>query len=138
MSGAGVHVTLHVGAESYALPVDNVVEIADFDAPTPVPGGPRELLGVRNLRGEVLPVFDLAAVLGIAADGDPVKLVVAEDRIRRRAGLAIAGVHSVDELPAADQIADSPLLAGAALTDEGLVGVVDVEQLFAQLAEGSR
>ena len=80
----------------------------------------------------------LIVALGIAADGDPVKLVVAEDRIRRRAGLAIAGVHSVDELPAVDQIADSPLLAGAALTDEGLVGIVDVEQLFAQLAEGSR
>jgi purine-binding chemotaxis protein CheW len=133
-----VHVTLHVGAEQYALPVDNVVEIADFDPPTPVPGAPRELLGIRNLRGEVLPVFDLAAVLGIPGDGEPVKLVVAEDRSRRRAGLAIGGVRSVDDLPDAAQATDSALLTGAVLTAEGLVGVVDVERLFAELAGASR
>ena len=128
-----MHVTLQVGAESYALPVENVVEVAEFDQPTPVPGAPRELLGVRNLRGEVLPVFDLAAVLGIPTDAKPVRLVVAEAQ-GRRAGLAIAAVHQVGELPTASQEAESALLSGAALTDEGLVGVVDVERLFDELA----
>ena len=128
-----MHVTLQVGAESYALPVENVVEVAEFDQPTPVPGAPREMLGVRNLRGEVLPVFDLAAVLAIPTDAEPERLVVAEAR-GRRAGLANAAVHEVGELPATSQEAESSLLAGAALTDEGLVGVLDVERLFDELA----
>jgi len=133
MTASAVHVTLQVGAEAYALPVENVVEVAEFDRPTPVPGTPRELLGVRNLRGEVLPVFDLAAVLGIPPEAEPERLVVVDDR-GRRAGLATRGVHDVGALPTTGQTADSPLLSCVALTDDGLVGVVDVERLLDRLA----
>jgi purine-binding chemotaxis protein CheW len=136
VSETALHLTLRVGDEAYALPVEHVVEVGEFDAPTPVPGGPRELLGVRNLRGEVLPVFDFATVLGLATGLGPRRLVVAADH-GRRAGLAVTAVHDVRELPDADEKADSPFLAGAALTDEGLVGVVDVERLFDELAARS-
>ena len=137
MSARAVHVTLQVGDESYALPVEHVVEVGEFDPPTPVPGAAREMLGVRNLRGEVLPVFDLAAVLGLAPETAPTRLVVAADH-GRRAGLAVTGVHDVRELPPASEEAESPFLVGAALTSEGLIGVVDVERLFDELAARSR
>jgi purine-binding chemotaxis protein CheW len=123
-----VHVRVHIGRERYAIPIANVLEVADVGDVAPVPGAPAAMLGVRNLRGQVLPVIDLAAVLGVATEG-PRRLLVAEDR-DRRAGLAVDLVTDVETLPAAKEEATSPHLSGAALLDGELIGVVDVGALF--------
>lgn len=52
-----------VGAERHAIETRWVREVATR-ALTPVPGAPARLLGVTNLRGELLPVFDLLRALG--------------------------------------------------------------------------
>ena len=88
-----------------------------------------------NLRGDLLPVFDLAAVLGLPRSAAPQRLLVAE-RGGTRAGFAVDEVTDVDELPEADQEADGDLLSGAALVDGALVGVIDVDRLFDTLGEG--
>jgi purine-binding chemotaxis protein CheW len=123
-----VHVRVHLGRERYAVPIGNVREVADVGEVAPVPGAPAGVLGVRNLRGQVLPVIDLAAVLGVAAEG-PRRLLVAEDG-DRRAGLAVDLVTDVETLPTAEEEASAPHLSGAALIDGELVGVVDVAALF--------
>ena len=61
-----IHVRFRVGDESFALPVGQVLEVAELGSLAPVPGAPPSVLGVRNLRGQVLPVIDLAGVLGTA------------------------------------------------------------------------
>ena len=61
---SGVHVRLRVGGESYAFGVEHVLEVAELGEIAPVPGAPAGVLGVRNLRGQVLPVFELASVFG--------------------------------------------------------------------------
>jgi purine-binding chemotaxis protein CheW len=127
-----VHVTVRVNAELYALPVEAVVEVAEVGQLTPVPGTRAGALGLQNLRGTALPVFDLAELLGLSGGDTPRLLVVAEDGARR-AGLAVDEVCDVGELPTADEESDSPLLRGAALTDAGLVGVVDLCHLFDEL-----
>ena len=66
-----VHVQVRVGTELYALPVDHVLEIGEIGLLTATPGASRAALGVRNLRGDLLPVFDLAAVLGLLAARRP-------------------------------------------------------------------
>lgn len=123
-----VHVRVHLGRERYAVPIANVREVADVGEVAPVPGAPPAVLGVRNLRGQVLPVIDLAAVLGVTTDG-PRRLLVAEDG-HRRAGLAVDLVTDVETLPAAKEEAHAPHLSGAAMIDGELVGVVDVGALF--------
>ena len=133
----GVHVVLRVGAESYALPVDTVIEVAELGEIAPVPGAPPSVLGVRNLRGQILPVFSLAAVLGIPVDRAPRRLLVAEEG-GRRAGFAIDEVRDVETLPEPAEATESAFLAGATLTDHGLVGVVDVPALFAALEREGR
>jgi purine-binding chemotaxis protein CheW len=52
-----------VGGERYAVEARYVAEVASREL-TPVPGAPARLLGLANLRGEILPVFDLARCLG--------------------------------------------------------------------------
>jgi purine-binding chemotaxis protein CheW len=134
----GVVVRLRVGREEYALPVENVREVAELGELAPLPGTPPVVLGVRNLRGQILPVYDLAAVLGVVGDGTPRRLVVAEND-GRQAGLAIDEVSDVDVLPDPTGETDSPLLRGSTLAGEGLVGIVDVPALFGALErQGTR
>src|SRR5215211_3190795 len=124
-----MHVRVHLGRERYAVPIANVLEIADVGEVAPVPGAPAAVLGVRNLRGQVMPVIDLSRVLGVEASERAQRLLVAEEG-GRQAGLAVDLVTDVESLPDADEDAASPCLSGAALVDGALVGVVDVAALF--------
>src|SRR6202035_1058721 len=93
-----VYVQLTVASEAYAMPVGNVLEVADLGRVRGVPGAPPEVLGVRNRRGQILPVVDLALLLGIARTGPPGRLLVAETK-ECQAGFAIDEVSWVGDLP---------------------------------------
>jgi chemotaxis signal transduction protein len=127
-----VHVRVRVGVELYAIPVAYVVEVGEIGELARTPGAPPALLGLRNLRGDLLPVFDLAAVLGLPRSQGSGRMLVAE-RAGTRAGFAVDEVTDVDVLPEADQEVDAALLSSAALIDGALVGVIDVERLFDEL-----
>jgi purine-binding chemotaxis protein CheW len=130
-----LHVRVSVAAEEYALPVDDVLEVAELGEVTPVPGAGSAVLGVRNLRGQVVPVVELAAVLGLEAGREPARIVIVEQG-GRRAGLAVDGVAGVQQLPDGSEEADSPHLARATLDDGALVGVVDVASVL-QAVDGT-
>ena len=130
----GTHVRLRVGSEIYALPIENVLEVAELGRVERVPGSANRLIGVRNFDGQVLPVFDLAQVLGIARETPPARLLVA-DLEGRLAGFAVDEVTNVAPLEGALQESDVDYLAHATLEDGQLVGVVDVARVFAVLAE---
>jgi purine-binding chemotaxis protein CheW len=64
---AGAHdevLSVRLGGDRFGLPVADVAEIIRPRAITRVPHGHASLLGVLNLRGRVLPVVSLAALLG--------------------------------------------------------------------------
>jgi chemotaxis signal transduction protein len=126
------HVSLRIGVELYAVGVEHVLEVAELGAVTPVPGAPPAVLGVWNLRGQILPVLDLGSLLGLAPSTERRRLVVAE-AAGRRAGLAVDEVSDVGTLPSPTEETESELLAGATLTEAGLVGHVDVLRLFGVL-----
>lgn len=131
-----VHVRFRVGEENFALPVGQVLEVADLGELAPVPGAPAAVLGVRNLRGQVLPVIDLATVLGTPRAHPAEKLVITEEA-GRRAGLAIDQVTDVGELTGPMQEADSPFLSGSTLAGSELVGVIDIESVLAAVERGA-
>ena len=54
-----------LAAETYAVEIRFVREVARFGEFASVPLAPETLIGVTNLRGEVLPVFDLRPLLGV-------------------------------------------------------------------------
>jgi purine-binding chemotaxis protein CheW len=126
----GVHVRIGVGSEAYAVPVEHVLEVAELGSLSPVPGSPRAVLGVRNLRGDVLPVVDLAAVLEIEREGEPLRFVVAKGAAGL-VGLAVDTVTGVGPLTGAIEEAESSLLSGTVLEDGDLVGLLDVDRLIA-------
>jgi chemotaxis signal transduction protein len=49
---------VRVGSQRYALPAAAVERILPMAALTPLPGAPRDVAGLLNLHGEILPVVD--------------------------------------------------------------------------------
>jgi two-component system chemotaxis response regulator CheV len=123
------HVRVRVAAEAYAVAVEHVLEVVEIGDVTAVPGSRPELLGVRDLRGQILPVVDLALLLGISSTGPPGRLLVAEAR-GRQAAFAVDEVNGVGDLAEPAEETESGLLAGAALGDGDIVGVIDMPQVF--------
>jgi chemotaxis signal transduction protein len=56
----------------FGIPIHQVVELDKLPRITPVPHVPDWVLGVTNLRGEILPVLDLRMLLGMA-HGEPLE-----------------------------------------------------------------
>lgn len=52
----------YLGGRQYYLPIENVVEISESAQITYLPYGPAYIPGLINLRGNVIPVIDLAAL----------------------------------------------------------------------------
>ena len=130
---SSVCIRVRVGQEHYALPVADVREVAELGVVTPVPGAAASVLGVRNLHGDILPVVDLAAVLGLSRDAAPERIVVAE-RTGRRAGLAVDELEDVAELPESTDPTASRYLQGSVLVDAVLVATVAVDAVLDAVA----
>jgi purine-binding chemotaxis protein CheW len=62
---AAEYLAFELEGEAYIVPIERVREILKVPPLTEVPRSPHSLLGVMNLRGEVLPVYDLKPRLGL-------------------------------------------------------------------------
>ena len=62
--GAGQNLSFHCMKIALALPINRVREIIEYGHLTAVPMMPNYVLGVINLRGNVVPVVDLSARFG--------------------------------------------------------------------------
>jgi purine-binding chemotaxis protein CheW len=127
---SAVHVHLRVGAERYALPVADVRSIVDMEGLAPVLGMPPSVLGLRALDGALLPVVDLARLLGVAGER-PTRIVVAE--AAGGVGFAVDEVLDVAELPPLDDGSASERLQGTVLLDGLLVGAIDLPAVIGGL-----
>jgi purine-binding chemotaxis protein CheW len=122
---SALHVLVGVAGEQYALPVDEVLEVAEYGTVAPVPGAPAGVVGVRTVRGNVLAVLDVAEVFELERQAPPQRIAIIEHD-GCKAGLAVDSVIGVEALPEADEEVQSEHLVGAALHGSALVGVVDV------------
>jgi purine-binding chemotaxis protein CheW len=65
--GSGQYLTFFVAGEEYAVSILKVKEIIEYDTVTAVPNTAPWIRGVTNLRGNVVPVIDLAVKFGLPA-----------------------------------------------------------------------
>lgn len=61
----GQYLTFQLAGEEYAIGILGVKEIIEYDTITTVPATPACIRGVINLRGNVVPVVDLAVKFGL-------------------------------------------------------------------------
>ncbi|MFT3977165.1 MAG: chemotaxis protein CheW [Sphingomonas bacterium] len=57
-------VTFSLGEQAFGIDMSAVIEIREWEEPTPLPGVPSFIKGVTNLRGNVVPVVGMAERLG--------------------------------------------------------------------------
>jgi len=70
--------SFHIGTQLYAAPLAEVSEVIRAGELTPVPGAAADLLGIRHLRGRIVPVLDGRQRLGLPAHpaADPARVRV--------------------------------------------------------------
>jgi len=91
-----------LAGERYAIESRFVREVARLSRFTPVPGTPAFVLGVTNLRGEILALFDLRRLLGVVTEGvtDLSRIVVLGEH-RREFGLLADAASEILWVPGA-------------------------------------
>lgn len=72
-------VLFRVANEFIGVDIGNVREVAEGHQPVPVPKTPDFLIGMVNIRGEVIPVISLHRRLGLADQEVANKLLIIED-----------------------------------------------------------
>lgn len=133
-----------LGGHRYGLDMARVLEIVRAVAVAPLPDSPEAVMGVVNLRGTLVPVFNLRGRFGLPSkDLDPREhFIIAESRSR----LAALRVDRADGLAsiARDDVADArtvvpgaELVTGAAKLPDGLVLIHDLDAFLSD-AESAR
>ncbi len=146
--GTQSYVVFRLGGEAYALEVLRVQEVLDVLAITEVPGASKSLLGVINLRGHVVPVYDLRIPFGLPIDPKPARapsvlIVEAEEgNDAEVTGLLVDRVSDVLEF-APEQVQPAPQLGlgkttpfvrGLIRHQDAFLLVLDVDRVFSTLA----
>jgi purine-binding chemotaxis protein CheW len=120
-------ITFEVSRQLFGLDIAAVREIRAWAPVTPMPGAPSYVAGVVNLRGAILPVFDLGARLGwgITRTTERHAIIVVEVGAIR-AGLIVESVSDLVSLKEA-ALAQPPALGIAEMTSfiDGLAPVGD-------------
>lgn len=139
-------VVFRLGKEGYALEVMRVQEVLDMQSLTEVPGGPRYLLGVINLRGHVVPVYDLRMPFGLPKVAQPTQapsVLIVETQLGENhiTGLVVDRVSDVlefspEEVQPPPQLGlgkATPFVRGLIRHQEGFLLVLDVDRVFSTL-----
>ena len=128
-------VVFTLGAEQYALPIQQVHEIIRYAQPRSVASTVDWVRGVISLRGRIVPVYDLAARLGVDSElSEQTKIVIVETE-SETAGVIVDDVEEVltiedrqiEEVPGAD----STLIESIAKIGERLVVLLKPSMLLA-------
>jgi purine-binding chemotaxis protein CheW len=135
------HVVFRLEKDRYALPLAAIREVVvPPEQFTRVPRAPRVVSGVMNLRGRVVTVVDLRALLDLefsAADRERGDRVVILDRGRRDLGLLVSDVDGMEtiEKVAAAPGRQSPAVRGVARLRGWAVTVLDPDGLDGMVVE---
>jgi len=133
-------VAFFLGGQRYALPIERVQEIQQIVAFSEVPESRQSVVGMVNLRGEVIPAVDVRRLVGLPQQdycletpmiicrhgGQLVALLV--DEVQDVLGLPVG---CVQEAPALNAL--SSKMIGVARLDDGLAYLLDLDKLLGGL-----
>ena len=138
------HLTFQLAGEEYAIGILQVKEIIAYGTLTKVPQTPRSIRGVINLRGNVVPVADLAVKFGLppsrVTDRSCVIIVETNPEGEKSVmGIVADSVNQVIDLPA-QEILPAPtfgtqirldFLRGMGKAGQKFVLILDIDKVLA-------
>lgn len=139
-------VTFAVGEEEYAVDIIQVREIQAWSEVTILPNQPDYMRGVLNLRGIIVPIFDLRCRFGQGStEATRLHVVVIfaiKDRIvgvlvDRVSDILTVESEEIRPVPEMEGRADSKYILGLVTADERMVALLDSNNLFSsEIVEG--
>lgn len=132
-------VTFRLKDETYGINVMQVQEVLRVSEIAPVPGAPGYVLGIINLRGNVVTVIDTRTRFGLPmTDLDDASRIVIIESEQQVVGILVDSVAEVVELrqsqidsaPNIGSEESSRYIQGVASRDEDLLIVVDLNKLL--------
>ncbi|WP_269586086.1 chemotaxis protein CheW [Roseibium sp. Sym1] len=132
-------ISFKVGDEEFAIDIMAVREIKGWTATAPLPNQPEYNLGVLNLRGTIVPTFDLRCRFGMGrTKTTPYHVVIIASVQERTIGLlvdAVSDILTVNEdqirpVPDMERITAAEFLSGIITVEESMVVLLSLEKLF--------
>lgn len=135
-------VTFEIGDHTFLIPIERVVEFRTWTEPTSVPHTPEYVRGIVNIRGEIVPVYDVAARLGrgLTEPGARHVVVIVRGEDSRSVGLLVDSVTDIvnarpDNMAPMPKIEGgdaTPFMSGVVFAEERIFGVTDVDRLVSE------
>ncbi len=134
-------VTFFLENEKYGVPVSQVMEVLRYTEITPVPGAPEAVMGIINLRGNVVTVLDTRRKFGLPRkEPDDSTRIVVTTIDGQIIGILVDNVSDVMWLRASEMEAtpstrgdeSAKFIQGVASRDGELLILVDLLKLFAE------
>ena len=118
--------TFDLDGQRYGFPADSVVQVVQMVAISPLPGAPEIVEGIVNVRGTIVPVFDLRARFALPPRPiDPGQHLVILATGTRQSAVRVDAAEDFISIPDAE-IAGRNVLAGSGVGAEGTRHVAGV------------
>ena len=137
------YLTFSLDKENFALNVEHVEKILEFQEVTEVPKAPEYMLGVFNLRGEVVPLIDTRLKFGmekaevtsstcilvitITSEGEKIKLGALVDNVKE---VVKYDVNAVKKLPTVGKQNKTEFLEGVMKVNDQFILVLNADKIF--------
>jgi purine-binding chemotaxis protein CheW len=119
-------VTFRVDGRAFGVDVGTVREIKGWQAATPLPNAAAHVLGVINLRGAIIAVYDLRQRLGLgSASISRSSVVIVVDLGERFAGILVDAVSDIVDVVDSERRPAPDVAGGGDDVLDGLVGKGD-------------
>ncbi len=140
------HLVFSINSERFGVRLENLLEVDNMPMWTGIPGMPHTVRGLINLRGEIVSLLDLRAILGLPNPESPKrgKIFVAStvDRQFTSAfavdevdGISTFAANRLKPVPALTQNEHSRHIMSTVEDGEQLVRILDVAAILAELEQ---
>ena len=126
-----------VGSECFAVPLLKVREVIGMPEVTAIPQAPNHVVGIINLRGQIITIFDLRSRLNASTKGDQPTVIICEMPFGQM-GMIVDLVSSVlsaeseqiSEVPPGSRAAHHDFITSIYSNEDELILMLDVEKVI--------
>lgn len=133
------YLSFMVDSECFAVPLLKVREVIGMPELTPIPQAPAHVVGIINLRGQIITIFDLRTCLKSQSKNDQPTVIICEMPFGQM-GLIVDMVSSVlsadsdkiSEVPPGSRASNQDFITSIYAKDKELILMLDVEKLISR------
>lgn len=91
-----------LGSQEFSVQISAVKEIKEWAKATPFPAAPAFVEGVVNVRGSVIPLVNMAQMMGVSDDNDEKKAIIFLKDDKKIIGFSVSNVTDISDIDEED------------------------------------